>query len=237
MAKPGPALVADRGHRIDVELCIQPLLVGGQTVTAWRESEAGNSRLLTISVAHSWPKATARDEAIATVKRVSSVRLAQLLESHRRWWHDFYPASFVSLPDKRLQSFYWIQMYKFASATRAERAMIDNHGPWLEETAWPYATWDLNVQLTCWAMNGANRLSLGESLWRTLERNRQQLIDNVPEEYRQDSASIGCATTLDCNGRVGVPGSKERWQWNSPQMGNLLWAMHNVWLHYRHSGG
>ena len=39
-------------------------------------------------------------------------------------------------------------MYKLGSATRAERAVLDNTGPWLfTPTAWADLHWDLNVQL------------------------------------------------------------------------------------------
>ena len=51
-------------------------------------------------------------------------------------------------------------MYKLASATRGDRALIDCTGPWLTLTPWPNAWWNLNVQLTYWPLNAANRLEL-----------------------------------------------------------------------------
>ncbi len=39
---------------------------------------------------------------------------------HRVWWHRFYRKSFLSIPDAKLQSFYWIQLYKIASAARRD---------------------------------------------------------------------------------------------------------------------
>ena len=62
------------------------------------------------------------------------------------------------------ENFYWIQMYKLASATRGDRALIDNTGPWLTVTPWPNAWWNLNVQLTYWALNASNHLDLAASL-------------------------------------------------------------------------
>jgi alpha-L-fucosidase 2 len=206
-----------------VDVCVQPLLAGGQTATAWQESEGGMGRTLVVSVAHSWPEETALGEAVGTVSRIIGRDRSDLVESHRSWWHSYYPLSFVSIPDPRIESFYWIQMYKLGAATRADRPLIDNHGPWLEKTPWPYATWNLNVQLTYWPVCASNRLSLGESLWRTIGRHQDDLINNVPEEYRHDSASIGTAATLDLWSPVGS------------EKGNFIWALHNCWLCYRYS--
>ena len=68
------------------------------------------------------------------------------------------------MPDTQLESFYWIQMYKLASATRADRPAIDTLGPWYRSTPWPGIWWNLNIQLSYWPVYTANRLALGESL-------------------------------------------------------------------------
>ena len=228
--KPNPPHQMKRSG--EVEICLQPLLMGGQSATAWRETSAGNTRHVIVNVSHSWPANTAEAEAVQTVNRFADTPVADLAGAHRAWWHAFYPQSFVSIPDPRLESFWWIQMYKLASATRADRALIDNQGPWLDDTPWPYATWNLNVQLTYWPMNAANHVDLGESLWRSLDRHRQALIENVPEKLRADSAGIGRATGQDLIGRVEAPGEPDS---RNPEMGNLTWALHDAWLAYRFS--
>ena len=55
---------------------------------------------------------------------------ATLFSQHQQWWHAYYPASFVTLADTRLESFYWINMYKLASGTRGDRVVYDLMGPW-----------------------------------------------------------------------------------------------------------
>ena len=104
----------------------------------------------------------------------------RLRRSHRAFWHAYYPQSFVSLPNARLESFYWIQMYKLASATRADRPAIDTLGPWYARTPWPGIWWNLNIQLSYWPVYTANRLALGESLLALVDRNQDNLRDNVP---------------------------------------------------------
>lgn len=207
----------------EVNVCVQSLLAGGQTATAWIEISDKKNRTLLVSTAHSFPEDDAADNAVSVVRRLAAMEPEERELTHRRWWHDFYPASFVSIPDAKIESFYWIQIYKLGSATRADGALIDNHGPWLEKTRWPYATWNMNVQLSYWPVYTSNHLELGESLCRTFDSQIENLINNVPEEYRHDSAAIGRATTLDCIGDVEL------------ELHNLPWACHNYWLQYRYS--
>ena len=218
-----------------VRMSVQPLLVGGKTATAWAEELDDEKRTFYVTVAHSYPEETAKQDAAETIQRVTAIGFQDLLESHRSWWHQYYPSSFISVPDTRLEGFYWIQMYKLASATRGDRALIDNHGPWLQKTPWPGAWWNLNVQLSYSPLYTSNRLNLSESLGRTLDRNLQNLIDNVEPNYRKDSAGIGRVTTQDCIGQVGVPGRSDRGQFEVPKVGLLPWACHSYWLQYRYS--
>ena len=106
-------------------MCVQDLTAGGRTATVWRERTApGGSRTLVATVAHTHPGTTADKQATKAVEAAVREPAALLSSGHRRWWNGFYPRSFVSIPDARLQSFYWIQLYKMASATRADRPVI-----------------------------------------------------------------------------------------------------------------
>lgn len=213
----------------DVRITVQPLLEGGETVTAWHAAQEGDRTRLTVSVAHSFPERQAEREAVEVLTRVRGISLDALTKSHREWWHAYYPKSFVSIPDAYWESFYWIQMYKLASATRGDRMLLDLQGPWPQPTPWPGCWWNLNIQLTYWPTNGANRLEIGDSLCRTMYDNVDNLIANVPEQYRSDSAGVGRVTGQHCvSSQVRPPGS------DRAECGNLLWACHNCWLHYRH---
>ena len=126
-------------------LSVQKLSAGGETAVAWREIQTTESHIYAMTVSHSYPPKTAAREALQTVDDALKKGFETLQEKHRRWWNRFYTASFLSLPDSVKENFYWIQMYKLASATRADRALIDNTGPWLTVTPWPNAWWNLNV--------------------------------------------------------------------------------------------
>ncbi len=214
----------------EVQITVQPLLEGGETVTAWQTLDQDAKTRLLVSVAHSYPERTAQKEAVDLIKRVRGMSSAALTQSHREWWHAYYPISFVSLPDTWWESFYWIQMYKLASGTRADRMLLDLQGPWSQPTPWPACWWNLNIQLAYWPSYTSGRLDIGDSLCRTMYDNVDNLIENVPEKYRSDSAGVGRVTGQQCvSSTVRVPGSERA------EFGNLLWACHNLWLHYRHT--
>ncbi|MFD3617529.1 Tat pathway signal sequence domain protein [Streptomyces sp. NPDC058676] len=201
---------------------LQPLIGDGQTATAYRRT--GDELLL--SVGHSFPSATAAEAAsLRNLRRATSY--GALRRRHTPWWHAFYQKSFVSFPDQRLQSFHWIQLYKVACASRAGGPVMATSGPWLEPTPWPAVWWNLNVQLEYWLIHGANHLEL-DSLATTLRQNQEQLIANVPAAYRTDSSGVGRSSDMFATRAVGVPGTGN-------EAGNLTWALHNVWLSYRHS--
>lgn len=209
----------------NIHVCVQPLLAGGQYATAWEEFHpTANQRLVFISVGNSFPTATARDEAVAAIRHAASQGVAKLTTTHREWWHNFYPQSFLSIPDTRMESFYWIQIYKLASATRADRPAIDLMGPWFRTTGWPAIWWNLNIQLTYYPVYTANRLDLGESLCRMLDNNFSNLVQNVKPEFQSDSAAISRVTSYDCRGNVGN------------EVGDLTWTCHNYWRQCRYAG-
>jgi alpha-L-fucosidase 2 len=232
---PNPAPVV-REEEGGVSLCLQELVAGGSTATAWRLDREESRRTLFVTVAHQL-EGSAAEAAMAQLRAATQTERTSWIATHRRWWHDYYPQSFVSFNDTVWESFYWIQMYKLACATRSDRALIDNQGPWLQPTGWNGTWWNLNVQLSYSPVPTSNRLELGEALTSHLRDNFQNLVDNVAPEYRHDSAGITRNTSLlNLAGKVGRPGG-----WEYPdkdigsEVGNLTWTCHNLYRQYRYS--
>jgi alpha-L-fucosidase 2 len=221
----------------DTKLSVQPLHAGGEHVTAWRETSRGSTRTLYTAVAWSHPQRAAGAKAMREVRSVAP--LWALAQDHQAWWHDYYRRSFLSISDTRLQSFYWIQLYKVASAARQDAPVMATCGPWLEPTPWPATWWNLNVQLEYWLIHGSNHMEL-DAVTFALDKFRQNLQDQVAQPYRADSYGIPRTTDMALmNGAgsgtsgfaVGIPGKESP----TPEVGNLTWALHNVWLSYRHT--
>lgn len=234
-------MIEDHGDALgQLTAAVQPLLAGGRHVTAWRDRERRGGRTLYVAVAHSHPRTTARDQALRTVRGAALAPYDLFVLPHRVWWQRYYRKSFLSLPDARLQGFYWIQLYKIASAARKDAPVMATCGPWLESTPWPATWWNLNVQLEYWLIHGSNHLEL-DAVTRALGEFRDRLTAEVPAPYRSDSAAVprttdaglvnGGATPPDQGFGVGIPGQDPP----TPEVGNLTWALHNVWLSYRHT--
>ncbi|MEV6399298.1 glycoside hydrolase family 95-like protein [Streptomyces sp. NPDC051907] len=227
---PSPtSTIADGADR----LCTQDLACGGRTETRWRTRTEpdGVTATLLCTVAHSRLERSASKTAAATTAQADRWSTESLAATHRSWWHAYYPQSFLSIPDGRLQSFYWLQLYKLACATRADRPVLATHGPWLEDTPWPAAWWNLNVQLAYWPLYTTGHTEL-DSLRTALESGEAGLLASTPSPYRADSLVIGRSTQDDLRSEpAGVPGHPDP----LPEIGNLTWALHNAWLAYRHT--
>ena len=214
------------GEEGEMQFWIQPLYQHrGETTTGWQTSgDPDGQQVFLASVHHSFPE----KNSLETVKKSltaakAAVEAGWFIESHRVWWHAYYPQSFITLNDAEKEAFYWIQMYKLASATRGNGPIMDVMGPWYHYTFWPMVWGDLNVQLIYWTHLAANRMSVGESLPNNLDKYVDNLTKNVPEHWK-DSASIAACFPQDCRASAGfVP----------PNM--LAWTLHNYWLHCQYA--
>lgn len=163
------------------------------------------------------------EKAVEAIERAAKAKQKEWVERHRQWWGDYYKKSFVSFTDTRLEGFYLIQMYKLAAAAGDGQTVMDNQGPWMAATPWPRAWYNMNVQTAYSPVYTSNHLEIGESLCKSLDRNVQNLINNVEEEYRKDSAGLG--RSAGCN-MVSPVGN---------EVGNLTWVLHNYWRQCRYS--
>jgi alpha-L-fucosidase 2 len=218
-----PEAVIEKSVENGVLVCSQRYTTNEGCVTAWKEVQLSDTRRICyLSIAKGCDK-QARQEAVEAVTRASGMEYETWKNAHREWWHRYYRQSYVSIPDGRLESYYWIQMYKLASATRSDKPIIDNQGPWLAPTPWAGVWFNMNVQMSYSPVYASNRLSIGESLVRALDDHQEQLIRNVAERYRHDSSGLGrsCSYDLDCE--------------VNDEVGNLTWICHNLWRQYRYS--
>lgn len=216
----------------DVLFCVQPRYAGGEFVTAWKEvAVKDHDRRIYISIADSYPENTAAAVAIQAVRKASSEDIDHLVNVHRKWWHDYYPKSFLSVPDMKIEGFYWIQMYKLACATRSDKMVMDLLGPWFRNTGWPRIWWNLNIQICYLPVYSANHLELGESLVALFDNKRANFEKNAKDIYGFDN----CATVPHTTDYEGLRGDGSRAPANFINPGDFTWALHNYWLQYRYS--
>jgi alpha-L-fucosidase 2 len=227
---PGRLETREHGPGGKISVWIQDLLVGGQHATAWAERIEGATRTHLATVAKTYPGATAADDAVSIVARFSGMRMDTWRQTHRDWWHAYYPRSFVDLPDQKLESLYWQTIYRYGCTSRTGRCFVDTAGIWFQGKSWPYFTADWNIQSAHWPVYTANRLDQGQELVNRLHDRREALIQAVrPVEWQHDSAYLALAVAGD------LVGSRDDDARYFDLVGNLPWAMHNAWWQYRYS--
>ena len=221
----------ENGTDGETGFCAQRRTAGGAYTTAWQVQGAHPRRRLTLTVADSFPGLTAQATALATVRRVAALPPDALEQSHRAWWHAYYPASFLSVPDAQIEGFYWIQMYKLACATRQDRQVIDLLGPWYRPTGWPRIWWNLNIEIAYSPVYTANHLELGESFTRFLDAKRTNFVRNAKEIWGFGE----CATVPHTTDYEGLRGDGTCAPQNYINPGDFTWSLFNYWQQYRYS--
>ncbi|TWU55868.1 glycosyl hydrolase family 95 catalytic domain-containing protein [Rubripirellula reticaptiva] len=211
----------------EMQFCFQPLYQDrGETTTGWKiQGKPSGKQILLASVHHSFPQHDSM-EKVANNLQVATDLLAgnTFISAHRKWWNNYYPLSFLTIDDPEKEAFYWIQMYKFASATRGNGPVMDLMGPWYHSTFWPMVWGDLNVELQYWTHLTANRLDVGSSLCNWFDKHEAQLFKNVAERWKE---SAGLATLFPQDLVAGQGATV-------PDM--LCWILHDYWLHCQFAG-
>lgn len=227
-----------------LNLTSQPHLSGAYHTTAVLsvpQAAAGSTVLYTcVSPVMAAGKGASDAYATDQVNTAASGTVDALRAAHSSWWHQWWPAGgFITLPYSVLESFWWVQQYKFACASRAGRALHDLMGPWfIEGTPWPDLHWDMNLQQTYYLPLASNRPDLSSTLTNFMQAIHESgaLAGNVPTAWQADSS--GAPT-----GASSLYGL-ETCYWNygpncttSPPSitGNLLWACQLLYLNGEYS--
>jgi alpha-L-fucosidase 2 len=171
--------------------CEQTLNAGGDYATVWKEKVGtkSNSSIFYMSIANEIP--AAKQSAIKGKQYIDEVMnggLEKAKSANRNWWHAFYQKSFLSIPDAKMESFYWIQLYKMATCSRPDAPAVDLFGPYFRVSTWPFHWWNLNIQLTYWPVYASNHLELGENYISIVDDNFETLLNRRQEKTLGDFA-------------------------------------------------
>ena len=184
---PLPVLFSIDGY----SYCEQSLSAGGDYATVWKENVdvKPNESVLYMTIANEIP--AAHQSGIKGKQYIDEV-INQPLEdvqlANADWWHNFYKKSFLSIPDAKMESFYWIQLYKMATCSRPESPAVDLFGPYFRTSSWTAHWWNLNIQLTYWPVYASNHLELGENYISIVDENFGTLLNRFKEKQLGDFA-------------------------------------------------
>lgn len=216
----------------DIDVVVQPLTVKGAHATAFfTEQVSDTHKIFYLSVGKSYNKETPRDsdiqaavlEAVTSVKRAQAEGLEKLMKRHCQWWHDYLTQAYVTIPDDpRTEQFYWLQIYKFGGASRADLPiLIDNMGPYFTQCGWPGTWWNLNIQLSYFPTFGGNRMDVGRSMITAIDH----FFENGQLQTQEDPRAITHSRVSTYYAQGG----------ETFELGNLTWVLHNYWRYWKYS--
>jgi hypothetical protein len=215
-----------------LDIVVQPLTVKGAHATAlFTERVSEEHRIFYLSVGKSYQRNLPRrqdvraavQEAVSSVKTAQAEGLETLTKRHRQWWHDYLSQAYVALPDDpRSEQFYWLQIYKFGGASRADLPiLIDNMGPYFTQCGWPGTWWNLNIQLSYFPTFGGNRMDVGRSMITAIDH----FFDSGSLQTPEDPNAITHARVSTYYAQGG----------ETFELGNLTWVLHNYWRYWKYS--
>jgi alpha-L-fucosidase 2 len=246
--QPNPPPAITNLPSLNSTLCVQPHLSGSSHAVGLATTVLSDSAVHFVAASHVvLTQSLAATQVLAKLESaVSGGSFATIVASHSAWWSDFWsggsnqdqPWSFITMDASRLESFYYIQWYKMACATRPDRQPFDLMGPWfVEGTPWPDLHVDLNVQVVYTMVFGGNRPDYLLPYMNLLDSNLQNLINNVPEDVRADSAAAPSgASALDLAMSCYWDYGPDCLTASPTIVGNLLWMLQLYHTHWEYTG-
>ncbi len=225
--KPGRDFVED-----DIFYHVQPYYNGGFYVTAYKINTIGNNKfrmLVTTQIGEN--EENIIEECKCELNETQNNFNAEL-EAHYKWWENFYRKSSVTISEIEYEEFYNIQLYKAASSSAPNGKVFDTCGVWItEDSCWPAAFWNLNVELSYSPLYASDHLDLAHSLTREIHDCMEDLKNNVPAEYRKNSYALGRNTGPGMIAPILNPGEPGHDKFH--EAGNLTWALFYCMREYK----
>lgn len=104
-------------------------------------------------------------EAISDLQRADPNSVAAAWSRHVAWWRKFWSRSFVEIPDKTVQSWWYGSLYVLASCSRPDNVAPGLWGNWITSTKQWWRgdyTLDYNYEAPFWAAFPTNHVSLAD---------------------------------------------------------------------------
>ena len=200
-------------------------------VLAWRSTEQGWLGV--------WSIVTSKDssEPLSTARRDCQIALNMgfdaLLSFHVPWWKSYWSRASVSVPNPAIERQWYLEMYKFGSAARANTPPITLQGPWTADDM-KIPPWkgdyhhDLNTQLSYWPAYSGNQLDGASGyvtwLWQTRDTARKW----TKRFFDLPGLNVPMTADLEQN-QIGG------WHQYTHSATTAAWLAHHFYLEWRYS--
>jgi hypothetical protein len=215
----------------DIDLVINKMKVKGAHVVASQLIRLADSTQIiyvaigTSDIANTALAATnATNDAINRVQAAVAEGYEAITIRHRDWWHNYMQSSFLEIKqDPYWQKFWYLQLYKFASASSENSDLImDTQGTWIWQSGWAGVWWNLNVQLSYFPMYSANKLDAGRAF-----------INGMNRIYKSGAFKANANGVGITAGRSSTYDGRSNW---GEEFGNMPWLLQCYWKYWKYSG-
>lgn len=142
----------------------------------------------------------------AVAQTVSARALKQGYEvnyvSHKTWWKNYWGKSAIHIPDTLLEKQWYLEQYKFGSASRQGAPPISLQAIWTADNG-RLPPWkgdfhnDLNTQLSYWPAYSSNHLDGGMAFLDFLDKNKANYERYTKMYFDKEGLAVPGVTTLD----------------------------------------
>ena len=159
--------------------------------------------------------------------------LETILAAHDEHWLDFHSRSWISVPDRAIESLWYAEMAKLGSAVCADGPPLGLQGPWSPDARLPPWGGDLhhnvNVQLSYAPMAITNHVELIDSLARYVTTARPHWHELATSVFGTDGVFVPSAT--DDEGRC-----RHEWATVNLAFSSGPWLAQVLHTQWRHTG-
>ncbi len=198
---------------------------------AWRQSESGWLAV--------WSVATSKEseDPLTAARKRCDAALGKgfdaLARDHERWWASYWDRASISVPNPVIERQWYLETYKFGSATRPDTPPITLQGPWTADNM-KIPPWkgdyhhDLNTQLSYWPAYSGNRLDGASGYVRWLWETRGNSHAWTKRFFDLPGLNVPMTADLEQN-QIGG------WHQYTHSATTAAWLAHHFWLHWRYS--
>lgn len=200
-------------------------------VLAWRPTAQGWLGVWSIVTSQDSkkPLETARRDC----RRALDKGLDRLLSSHTEWWASYWARSAVSVPNPIVERQWYLEMYKFGSAARADTPPITLQGPWTADDM-RIPPWkgdyhhDLNTELCYWPAYSGNQLDGASGYVTWLWQTRGTAREWTKRFFGLPGLNVPMTADLEQN-QIGG------WHQYTHSATTGAWLAHHFYLQWRYS--
>ncbi len=202
-----------------------------QINTTWKESDSELVGCWSVSADYKdWKKTP---QAIDVVAEQIDFGYKNSFGTHLDWWQNYWSQSSIEIPDSLLERQYYLEMYKFGAAARADAPPIALQSVWTADHG-KLPPWkgdfhhDLNTQLSYWPSYAGNYLNLEKGFLDWLWKYRPAFKKYTKAYFEAEGMNVPGVTTLEGEPMGG---------WIQYSMGQTVaaWLGHHFYLHWKYS--